>query len=297
MSASPSGEIVAAVTQGTAAAFLVTNSLLEALLKAGGTSALAIGAAYAFYVAIVNAKVIPKLQQKQGFYLLCLLAILIFLLALRVLWPQQARKPEPLPPAKVSISPPFKIDIRPEKHPKDAPGTWHTAPAFLTHDIVLRNAAEPARSAYVSRIEATLYIDGARYPYTWRHFVNMHEEIKDKWLGILGDATPFSIKEGESEAKEVLHQSNPDYRYHDLLKKLGSSVGSTARVSVVATVDDKPMETTCSLDMAHWRGVLAKLMPPDGSRLPPQVTMCCIEHPNTKGDDDCGSTNSNVGPK
>ena len=59
--------------------------ILPSLLKAGGIAALAIGVVYLVYREILKFGIIPKLRQWQGFALLCLLAVLIFAIAMTVL--------------------------------------------------------------------------------------------------------------------------------------------------------------------------------------------------------------------
>jgi hypothetical protein len=61
------------------------TELLPSLLKAGGVAALAIGVAYLLYREIIKLGVVPKLKQWQGFALLCLLAILVFVIVMTVL--------------------------------------------------------------------------------------------------------------------------------------------------------------------------------------------------------------------
>lgn len=59
--------------------------LLSSLLKAGGISGLAIGVVYLLYHEIIKLGVIPKLKQWQGFSLLCLLAVLVFIITMTIL--------------------------------------------------------------------------------------------------------------------------------------------------------------------------------------------------------------------
>jgi hypothetical protein len=63
----------------------VPSDLLPSLLKAGGLAALSIGVVYLLYSEIIKLRVVPKLRQWQGFALLCLLAILVFAVAMTVL--------------------------------------------------------------------------------------------------------------------------------------------------------------------------------------------------------------------
>ena len=63
---------------------LPTDFLLS-LLKAGGLSALSIGVVCLIYWEIVRRDVFPKLRQWQAFVLLCLIAILVFAIAMTVL--------------------------------------------------------------------------------------------------------------------------------------------------------------------------------------------------------------------
>lgn len=61
------------------------TELLPSLLKAGGVTALSIGVVYLLYREIIKLGVVPKLRQWQGFALLCLLAVLVFAIAMTVL--------------------------------------------------------------------------------------------------------------------------------------------------------------------------------------------------------------------
>lgn len=70
----------------------MSNDLLLNLLKAGGTSALAIGVVYLLYREIIKLGVFPKLKQWQGFSLLCLLAVFVFVIAMAVLLPREQKQ-------------------------------------------------------------------------------------------------------------------------------------------------------------------------------------------------------------
>ncbi len=86
------------------------NDLLLNLLKAGGTSALAIGVIYLLYREIIKLGIFPKLKQWQGFALLCLLAAFVFVIAMTVLLPRgkgQALLDGELPPVNH-----FQLDAR-----------------------------------------------------------------------------------------------------------------------------------------------------------------------------------------
>lgn len=77
------------------------TDLLPSLLKAGGIAALAIGVVYLIYREILKLGVIPRLKQWQGFALLCLLAVLVFGIAMTVLFRKasdQAQLEGELPP-------------------------------------------------------------------------------------------------------------------------------------------------------------------------------------------------------
>lgn len=56
--------------------------MLLALLKAGGISALAIGVVYLIYREIIRRGVIPRIKQWQGFALLCLLSLSVFVIVM-----------------------------------------------------------------------------------------------------------------------------------------------------------------------------------------------------------------------
>jgi hypothetical protein len=60
--------------------------LLTSLVKAGGVSALAIGVVYLIYKEIIKLGIVPKLKQWQGFALLCLLATMVFVVAILSLY-------------------------------------------------------------------------------------------------------------------------------------------------------------------------------------------------------------------
>ena len=64
---------------------LPMTELLPSLLKAGGIASLSIGVVYLIYREIIKLGVVPKLKQWQGFALLCLLAVLVFVIAITVL--------------------------------------------------------------------------------------------------------------------------------------------------------------------------------------------------------------------
>jgi hypothetical protein len=64
------------------------GDLLLPLLKAGGLAALAIGVVYLLYSQIIKLGIFPRLKQWQGFALLCLLAILVFIIAMTALRPR-----------------------------------------------------------------------------------------------------------------------------------------------------------------------------------------------------------------
>lgn len=262
----------------------MSADLLAMLVKAGGISALAIGVVYLLYSQIIKAGIIPKLRQWQGFTLLCLLAVLIFGVAVVVLVKPQN---SPLESAHVSIEIPSKVDLRTSINPEDNPSEWPVGRAVLIHDIVFKNDAEPAHSAYVSGIRATLTLDDKNYPFEWTNFVNMHKE-KDTWLAIEADARTFGVSAGGVESREVLHHSNPIQTYKYLLNEIAESKAPIARLSVVSTIDEKSVETICTLNMKHWRGVLNALLKP--GKMPARFTMCCLEHPKTKQDSLCGPT-------
>jgi hypothetical protein len=80
---------------------LGANDLLLSLLKAGGIAALSIGVVYLLYREIIKLGIFPKLRQWQAFALLCLLAVLIFIIAMTALKPRppsQALLDGELPP-------------------------------------------------------------------------------------------------------------------------------------------------------------------------------------------------------
>lgn len=266
----------------------MSSDVLPLLAKAGGISALAIGVVYLLYSQIIKAGVIPKLRQWQGFTLLCLLAALIFAMAMAVLLKVEAG-PSRLNAAEIYIEPPSKVDIRTSVHPSKAPSTWNTERAVLIHDVVYRSTTEPARSAYVSGIRARLTLDGKDYPFEWRNFVNMHEE-KEEWLSITGDARTFQVVPGTVEAREVLHHSNPVEAYESVLSAIAKSTSATGRVSIITVIDEKQVEATCTLNLQHWRKVLGTLMRPEAGTMPARFTMCCAEHPKSKQDSLCGPT-------
>ena len=60
----------------------MVQQLLLSLLKAGGIAALAIGVFYLLYREIIKLGIFPKLTQRQAFALLCLLALLVFVIAI-----------------------------------------------------------------------------------------------------------------------------------------------------------------------------------------------------------------------
>jgi hypothetical protein len=75
--------------------------MLISLLKGGGIAALAIGVVYLIYTEIVKLGIFPKLKQWQAFALLCLLAILVFVVAvtaIRFSKPEQVLLQGELPP-------------------------------------------------------------------------------------------------------------------------------------------------------------------------------------------------------
>jgi hypothetical protein len=261
--------------------------VLPLLAKAGGISALAIGAAYLLYSQIIKAGVIPRLRQWQGFVLLCLLAVLIFAIAVLVLIRRDDDSPS-LKPAQIHIEAPSKVDIRSPDHPSDSPTTWHTGRATLIHDITFKSIEEPSRSAFVSGVRASLTIDEVQYPFEWKSFVNMHEEQDKKWLAITGDARTFQVPSGSAEYKEILHQSNPIQSYEKVLLAILESRSATARLVVKSTVDNQDQDVSCTVNLHHWRKVLNEIVKANPGALPARFTMCCTEHPKSKQDALCG---------
>ena len=83
------------------------SDMLVNLVKAGGVSALAIGVVYLFYSAIIKLGIIQQLAQWQGFALLCLLAVLVFVVAITVLL---QRRDEPRAESKIEVPVPAKVE-------------------------------------------------------------------------------------------------------------------------------------------------------------------------------------------
>jgi hypothetical protein len=192
-------------------------------------------------------------------------------------------KVEPLQlnsPAVMKIEGPSLIDIRTSEGPDAEDSARLNAPPYVTVNMSYRNAAEPSRAGHISGSKIEVPLNGTDHRFHWVYFVNMHPERHESHLGIDTSATPKSVAAGEVLTLEVMHKPEKALRWIDVLDELQKPEGKLA-FSVITRIDEKDWQSSCTVDRKVWASQIKRFMDGNAGRVPPYITMCCLESPAT----------------
>jgi hypothetical protein len=187
-----------------------------------------------------------------------------------------AVEPLHLQAPKIVVSDIPQIDFRTRAGPDKPDDERLDAEAVVTVAISVRNIEEPSRSGFLDTTRVDVPIDGTRTQFSWRYFVNMHEEAFGLWLAIQSDATPQPLKAGDVLGKEILHTSVKGIKWRDILDsfKKDAMRYETAYVHLIFGTDDyvKP----CQYDVQKWQREIERFTKQTG-RVPGRVTADCVK--------------------
>lgn len=192
-----------------------------------------------------------------------------------------------IPEAKISAANPSRFEIRPDIFPELTATNWLRSPAKFTHDIVYKNTVQPARTGDVRDVKGNMKVGLTTIDFFWEFFVNQHSENNSGWNGKERSATSFSVAAGATEAKEILHKSQTNISYEDVINLISKSTEKESKIEIISTHESSETKVICTVNTEHWRNVINEYKVQE-MRLPRRLTMCCLEHPNTQRDKDCG---------
>jgi hypothetical protein len=188
----------------------------------------------------------------------------------------------------VEVSPAAQIDIRTRAAPDLADNLRAAETAVVTIPLHIRNVNNVGKSAFIERTEIIIPLGQSESTkFTWRYFVNMHEEAKGVWLGILQDAQPQQVPPGGAWNGEVLHFPATPLTWAQVLHYFDEqdSEKGFATISVYYSNSERTSSPNfkeyvtkidCNFDIEKWRQELQKFQEATG-RMPSRVTMECLE--------------------
>lgn len=189
------------------------------------------------------------------------------------------------PDVEVSSAP--QIDIRTRAAPNVKDAARLDASAVVTVPLHVRNLGYNSKPAFIERTEVTIPVGSEGTRFAWRYFVNMHEEAKGVWLSILEDAQPQVVPAGGVWNGEVLHVSDSQLTWADVLKYFSEQDDHTdiARIEITYSNGERSDSTVyrervitvdCKFDVQKWQREISRFESATG-RVPGRVTMECLE--------------------
>jgi hypothetical protein len=180
-----------------------------------------------------------------------------------------------LPEPEVSVIQVKQIDFRSQAAPDKDEQTRLQSPVYITVPVGLKNLAQPGKSAFVDNTKVRFNLANKDYEYNWRNFVTMHEEKYGLWLGLEGDATPYSVASGTVSYKEILHNNDSAMTWGEFLDAIKNSKNEKLKISINLNIDGKDTLTYCEVAIAEWSSKVEKFTNQIGKH-PGRVTMPCV---------------------
>jgi len=127
------------------------------------------------------------------------------------------------------------------------------APVVLTIPLQYENKAQAAKTAKIEQETAAVHLPSGTLFFSWKYFVNQNPENVDKWLGIVGGASPDTILSGGIVKHETLFENKEKTTWQSFLEQLDGIKHDYLTIVVSSTVTGQEIATICQADMRRYR--------------------------------------------
>jgi Caspase domain len=174
-----------------------------------------------------------------------------------------------LAPPEIVIDSISVADLRTARNPYETEN-WAAGRLLLTLPLTYRNQRSSGKVMMVNSITAQVELDGERYDFLWKNFVNQHEEQSGKWLAIEESTHPFHVPAGSLKYNEVLFTEQKNKDWQSFLAKLQASNKDTMLVNVRLGIDDDEYKLESEIDISRCRKIIK-----EKGKMPKAVVFPC----------------------
>ncbi|MER9300736.1 hypothetical protein NKI38_30345 [Mesorhizobium sp. M0621] len=182
----------------------------------------------------------------------------------------------PPPPGIVSIDPIKIVDFRTIVAATASDADRAAAPLAVMMPVTARNAVQPSLVSTIEKTQIRFSLEEKPYVFPWRDFVQMDEENFGKWLGILGDAVPYSVPSGAVVHHEILHTADGILTWGEFLGAVRSAKRDFMDVEIMIETDQGFVTAKCIADMRERNREIEEFIA-KANKNPGRITTACAQ--------------------